>query len=103
MQNVYMPLQLAPQSLQQSVLPNWSFSLFSVNLGASSNPAIEQAVLQNVGSYGKQIGHIAEVLELLIRKLNLLDSEQLSRQEKDVLQVFLGDVSAVRQIKSAQA
>ena len=63
MGNVYLPLQLAPNNLNQPILPNWSFSLFNVNLGASSNAAIEQESLQSVGSYGKQIGHLAEALE----------------------------------------
>ena len=103
MENVYMPLQLAPSSLNQAILPNWSFNLFSVNLGASSNAAIEQEALQTVGSYGKQIGHLAEVLELIIGKLKLLESNDLSQSEKDTLQVFLGDVSAVRKIKASHA
>jgi hypothetical protein len=103
MENVYMPLQLAPSSLNQPILPNWSFNLFNVNLGASSNAAIEQEALQTVGSYGKQIGHLAEVLELVIGKLKLLESNDLSQSEKDTLQIFLGDVSAVRKIKASHA
>jgi hypothetical protein len=102
MDNVYMPLQLAPTSLSQPILPNWSFNLFNVNLGASSNPAIEQEVLQSVGSYGRQIGHLAEALELVIDKLKLLESKDLSQTDRDTLQVFLGDVSAVRKIKASQ-
>ena len=102
MQNVYAPLQLSPSSLTQPILPNWSFHLFNVNLGASSNPAVEQEALDKVGSYGRQIGHVAEALELVIKKLDLLESKDLSQKEKDVLQVFLGDVSAVRQIKASQ-
>jgi hypothetical protein len=98
-----MPLQLAPTNLTQPILPNWSFHLFNVNLGASSNAAIEQEALDKVGSYGRQIGHLAEALELIVSRLKLLDSKDLSQQEKDVLQVFLGDVSAIRQIKSSQA
>ncbi len=101
MENVYLPMQLAPSSLNQPILPNWSFNLFNVNLGASSNAAVEQEALQSVGSYGKQIGHLAEALELLIGKLKLLDSEDLSQSEKDTLRVFLGDVSAVRKIKAS--
>ena len=34
MEYVYMPLQLAPGQLNQPILPNWSFNLFNVNLGA---------------------------------------------------------------------
>ena len=103
MQSVFMPLQLAPSSLTQPILPNWSFNLFNVNLGASSNAAVEQEALETVGSYGRQIGHLAEALELIVGKLQLLDSKDLSQKERDVLQVFLGDVSAIRQIKSSIA
>jgi len=50
MEYVYMPIQLAPSSMNQPILPNWSFNLFNVNLGASSNAALEQAALQKVGT-----------------------------------------------------
>jgi hypothetical protein len=101
MTNVYMPLQLAPTSLSQPILPNWSFNLFSVNLGATSNAKVEEKALEQVGSYGKQIGHLAEALEVVIQKMRLLDSKDLSQEDKDALQVFLGDVSAVRKIKAS--
>jgi len=101
MDNVYMPLQFAPTSLNQPILPNWSFNLLNVNLGASSNSAIEQESLQTVGSYGRQIGHLAEALEFVIGKLKLLESKDLSQSERDTLRVFLGDVSAVRKIKAS--
>jgi hypothetical protein len=101
-QTVTMPLQLAPTSLTQPILPNWSFHLFNVNLGSSSNPAVEQAALDKVGSYGRQIGHLAEALELIVQKTRLLESQDLTQDERDVLQVFLGDVSAIRQIKASQ-
>ena len=103
MENVYMPLQLAPSSLNQPILPNWSFNLFNVNLGASSNAAVEQEALQTVGSYGKQIGHLAEALELIVGRLKLLESNDLSQSEKDTLRIVLGDISAVRKIKASHA
>jgi hypothetical protein len=99
MEYVYMPLQLAPAGLNQPILPDWSFHLFNVNLGASSNADLEQAALQKVGSYGKQIGHLSEALEVVIRQLRLLDSKNLSREERDTIAVFLGDVAAVRKLK----
>jgi hypothetical protein len=103
MQQVTVPLtwQLAPTSLTQPILSNLSFQLFNVQLGSSSNPAIEQKALDQVGSYGRQIGHLAEALELIVKKAKLLESKELTPQEKDVLQVFLGDVSTVRQIKAS--
>jgi hypothetical protein len=102
MESVYLPLQLAPSTLNQPILPNWSFNLFNVNVGASSNASIEQKALQTVGSYGKQIGHLAEALELIIGKLQLLESKELTKAEKDTLRIFLGDVSAIRKIKAAE-
>jgi hypothetical protein len=103
-QQVTVPLtwQLAPTSLTQPILPNWQFHLFNVNLGTSSNPSVEQAALDKVGSYGRQIGHLAEALELIVKKVKLLESKDLTQAEKDVIQVFLGDVSAIRQIKASQ-
>lgn len=90
---------LAPNMLSQSILPNWGFSLFTVNLGASSRPEVEYEVLQNVGSYGKQIGHLAEALEVVIKQLHLLDQD-LPQKDRDALQIFLGDIAKVRHIKS---
>ncbi len=102
-QTFTMPLswQLAPQALTQPILPNWQFHLFNVNLGTSSNPTVEQAALDKVGSYGRQIGHLAEALEVIVKKARLLENPDLTPDEKDVLQVFLGDVSTLRQIKAA--
>ncbi len=99
MEFVTLPLQLAPTALTQPILPSWSFHLFNVNLGVSSNAALEQEALQKVGSYGKQIGHIAEALEVLVHKLGVLDHPDLTPAERDTLAVFLGDVAAVRKLK----
>lgn len=102
-QQVTLPLswQLAPGALNQPILPHWQFHLFNINLGTSSNPAVEQAALARVGSYGRQIGHLAEALELIVKKSRLLHSQDLTPAERDVIQVFLGDVSAIRQIKAS--
>lgn len=100
MANVYMPLQLAPGSLTQPILPDWSFNLFSVNLGATSNAEVEHRVLDQVGSYGKQIGHLAKALEVVIQKLQLLERTDLSQGDRDAVQVFLGEVAAVRKLKA---
>jgi hypothetical protein len=99
MPNVYTPIQMAPTTLNQPILPGWQFSLFSVDLGDSSDPTVESAATATVGSYGKQLGHLAEALEVVIERLNLLDSD-LAPEKKDILKVFLGDVAAVRKLKS---
>jgi hypothetical protein len=42
------------------------FGLVNINLGTSSNPDVEQAVLEDVASYGKQLGRIGDVLSVLL-------------------------------------
>jgi len=51
-------------TLSQSILPGWS--LFTVNENNSSDPATEQRVLAG-NSYGRQIGRMMDVLDLLVK------------------------------------
>lgn len=99
MEPFYMPIQLAPSALNQPILPNWSFNLFNIDLGASSDPGMERQVLTKVGSYGKQIGHLAEALEIVILRLKLLDDKALTEKERDALKIFVSDVAEVRKLK----
>jgi hypothetical protein len=40
--------------------------LININLGNSSNPAVEEQVLSDVASYGKQLGRIEDALIVLL-------------------------------------
>jgi hypothetical protein len=42
------------------------FSVISVNLGKSSDPGVEEQMLSDVGSYGKQLGRIEDALAVLL-------------------------------------
>lgn len=98
MSSVSLPLQLAPNNLSQQILPNWGFSFFNINLGSSSNPGLEQQILQEVGSYGKQIGHLSEALEVVIKQLNLLDKD-MPEKDKDALLIFMANLAKIRDLK----
>src|SRR3954470_22494940 len=52
------------------------FGLVNINLGKSADPELEQRILDDVGSYGRQLGRMGEALEVLLRhvKLDLLDA-----------------------------
>ena len=55
------------------------FGLINISLGQSSAPAVEQEVLEEVGSYGKQLGKIGDALIVLLRhmpKAALTDDDQ---------------------------
>jgi hypothetical protein len=42
------------------------FGLVNVNLGQSSEPAVEEEVLSDVATYGKQLGRIGDALIVLL-------------------------------------
>jgi len=63
-------LALAPNQLTQTINPwSWSMgnvSLFSINLGTSKAPGVETRVLNEVGTYGRQLGRIGEALAAVV-------------------------------------
>ncbi len=96
---------LAPEQLWQAINP-WSFynqgaqlGLVNINLGQTAHPEIEQKVLEEVGSYGRQLGRIGDALEVLIDHVALKD---LSQAETDALAILKGQLAEVRKVKSRE-
>jgi hypothetical protein len=91
-------------AVTQSILPwRWAFdwignqfSLFTINLGRSSAPEVESEILQEVGSYGRQLGRLGEALEVLIERL---PRDQLSKPERDAIEAFSVQMREIKQIK----
>jgi hypothetical protein len=96
-------LALAPSQLTQSINPwSWSwgdFSLFTVNLGQSSDPVFEARVLEQVGSYGRQIGRIGEALAVLLDRVDLSGLSQTEQAAIDDLRRQVGEVAALKASK----
>ncbi|GGP24813.1 hypothetical protein [Silvimonas amylolytica] len=73
------------------------FGLVNINLGNSSNPQVEATVLEDVASYGKQLGRMGDALEVLIKhlepQLKLNEDEQLAM---DQLKVMLAEIKQVK-------
>lgn len=79
---------------------DWSdaqFGVVNINLGQSSAPDVEHAVLDNVASYGKQLGRMADVVRILLEKADLKD---LSKEERVAICDF---ESMLRDIDKAKA
>ena len=96
---------VAPEKLWQAINP-WTFmnqgaqlGLINVNLGQTPRPDIEQKLLDEVGSYGRQLGRIGDALEVLIDRLKL---EGLSREEADALAILKGQLAEIRKIKQRE-
>jgi hypothetical protein len=72
------------------------FGLININLGKSSDPDLEQSVLDEVGSYGRQIGQISDALDVLLRHIPL---ENLNKHERDALTDFRLQLEQVNRLK----
>ena len=72
--------------------------LVNIELGQSSQPAVEEEVLTDVASYGKQIGRIEDALMVLLDHFNptrpLTDHEQ---QAVDDLREMVGKVAKIKE------
>lgn len=95
-------VSLAPQQLWQAINP-WrfynqgaQFGMININLGATAHPEIEQAILDEVGSYGRQLGRIGDAIEVLLAHVKL---DGLSEAETDAIKELQGQLAAVRKVK----
>jgi len=95
-------VSLAPEKLWQAINP-WAFyqqgaqfGFINIDLGQTTHPELEQAILDDVGSYGRQLGRIGDALEVLLKHVKL---DGISQVEKDALAVLEGQLAAVRQVK----
>ena len=93
---------VAPEKLWQAINP-WSFynqgaqlGFVNINLGQTAHPEIEQKVLEEVGSYGRQLGRIGDALEVLIDHAKL---EDLSREEAEAIDILKGQLAEIRKVK----
>lgn len=70
-------VSLAPSRLVQSINPwRWNFEgaqfgLFNIDLGQSRDPALERRILDEVGSYGRQLGRIGDALAVILDHVEL--------------------------------
>jgi len=71
--------------------------LVNIEMGQSSQPAVEQQVLEDVGSYGRQIGRIEEALIVLLDHFN--PSRPLTDQEQRAIGDLRELASQVEKIK----
>jgi hypothetical protein len=86
-QNIWFPFQDAFERFTINPMTNWQRFFnpqFFINYNAGDVEA-ENNVLQQVGSYGKQLGKIINVLDVLVARL---PQDQLTPQERRTLDEF---------------
>lgn len=69
------PFALAPQRLAQIINPlNWLASgtgqigLVNISGAASAKPEVEADIVENVATYGRQLGRISDLLQVMLEK-----------------------------------
>jgi len=92
-------VSLAPSRLDQVINP-WTWNLFTVNLGQSGDPKLERRILDEVGTYGRQIGQIGDAVEVL---MSLIDRTKLNDQQQAVLTKLGDQLRMVALIKEQRA
>src|ERR1035441_513046 len=74
------------------------FGLININLGQSSEPKVEEEVLSDVGTYGKQLGRIGDALIVLMAHFH--PKKPLTKDEKaaiDALKEMLDQIADVKE------
>jgi hypothetical protein len=102
-----MPIFRLPLSgnVTQTINPwTWFFNpvgsqvgLVNIELGQSSNPAVEEEVLTDVASYGKQLGRIEDALVVLLAHFR--PERPLTSEEEtaiDDLKTLLAQIATVK-------
>ena len=96
-----MQLSFAPEKLLQAInpltfyQPGAQFGFININLGQTAEPELERTILDEVGSYGRQLGRIGDALEVILDHVKL---DGIGKDEQDALKVLRGQVAAVRQV-----
>jgi hypothetical protein len=103
-----MPVFRLPLSgnVTQSINPwSWAFNpvggqfgLVNIELGQSSEPAVEEEILSDVASYEKQIGRIEDALLVLLEHFR--PERELTPKEKKAISEFKAIANAVAAVKA---
>lgn len=75
------------------------YGLVNINLGRSSDPDLEQTILDEVGSYGRQLGRLGDVVEILLRAV---DPKKLSDADQKKVRDFQVQLEDIRKLKDAR-
>jgi hypothetical protein len=97
-------LPLSGNVTQSINLWTWFFNpvgsqvgLVNIELGQSSNPAVEEEILSDAASYGKQLGRIEDALSVLLAHFR--PERPLTADEEaalDALKSIVEDIAAVK-------
>lgn len=74
--------------------------LVNINLGKSSDPELEQEILDDVGSYGRQLGQLADAVRVL---LSHMSHANFTKEDKVAVDAFLYQMKEIDRLKSRRS
>jgi len=72
------------------------FGLININLGKSSDPVLEERILADVGTYGRQIGQIGDVLRVFMTHIKLDGLTAADRRALKALEYQLDEIDRLK-------
>ncbi len=72
------------------------FGLININLGKSADPVLEQRILEDVGTYGRQLGQIGDALRVLLDHLELKDLKPADKSALTALRRQLDEIERLK-------
>lgn len=69
----------------------------NINLGKSSDPGLEQEILDDVGSYGRQLGQLGDALDAVLEHLK---AETWKGDGKKAVDAFRFQLSEIKRLKA---
>jgi hypothetical protein len=98
-------------NLAQNINP-WSWvskiatgqiGFINVNLGKSSDPGLEQEILDDVGSYGRQLGQLGDALEAVLEHLKAETWKGDGKKAVNAFRFQLGEINRLKAKRDAAA
>jgi hypothetical protein len=75
---------------------NGQIGFININLGKSSDPELEQEILADVGSYGRQLGQLGDALEAVLEHLKADAWKGESKQAVDAFRLQLAEIRRLK-------
>ena len=70
--------------------------LININMGKSSDPALEQKIIEDVGSYGRQIGQLSDALLAVLQHMK---TDTWDAESREAVEAFRLQVKEVAKLK----
>ena len=76
------------------------FGLVNLTVGSSADPEVEKDILEDVGTYGRQLGRIGDALRVVIERIEHTDPGKFTPEQKKALVAFTYQVDKIDEIKA---